>query len=382
MGQRQGTGALALAEEQGLAAARDAGINDGAGGTDPLERAIAATHRNRATPDRTLSPDQKAAVIVRLMQQGDLPLSLNGFQSQDTVKLVRALAGLHYVHEQTILAVMADFLEALQHPGLRFDPGLEGAIETLGDEISPDLKETILQTKPPEPPADAWPHIQSLPLDLLQELLATQTPLVTSIVLAKLPATTAAELLDTMDDDRALAVSTAAVNIGDLTAARLRQIGDALVTLTTGTDSRSALPGAPTERVASILNYTPGPRRESLLNALEREDAAAAEKIRQTMFTFADIPDRLEIKDIPKMVREVDNDTMVKALAAAQVIYKDSVEFILGNLSKRLSEQLRDSVSEVGEVGQKDGDKAMNAVIVAIRTLEDTGEITLITPET
>jgi len=69
------------------------------------------------------------------------------------------------------------------------------------------------------------------------------------------------------------------------------------------------------------------------------------------------------------------------ALAGAMISEKDAADFILANMSKRLSEQLSDEVKELGDVKPKDADAAMSAVIQGIRQLEATGELTLVSPE-
>ena len=118
-----------------------------------------------------------------------------------------------------------------------------------------------------------------------------------------------------------------------------------------------------------------------MLGALENDDAAMSERVRRIMFTFGDIPDRIEVKDIPKLARAVDNSTLITALAGAEITEKEAAEFILGNLSKRLAEQIREEIRETGEVKVKDADAAMNKLVAGIRELEATGEITLISPE-
>jgi len=142
-----------------------------------------------------------------------------------------------------------------------------------------------------------------------------------------------------------------------------------------------ALAGSPLDRVGSILNYTPGSSRETMLTALESHDARLVDQLRKIMFTFGDIPDRIEVKDVPKFVRAVDNAVLVQALAGATIMEKEAADFIFANLSKRLSEQLGEEVREVGDVKAKDADDAMNAVVQAIRKLEEDGQIMMIIGE-
>jgi len=371
-----GAGALALADQ--LSPRPSAGGRGEEQEEDALERAIAATVR----PHGALGRDQKAAIILRLLRDADQTLPLADFDEGATVRLVQALASLHYVDGPTILAVISEFLEALETSGLYFRPGIDGALETLANDVSDAVRQRLegVQAAGRTPP-DPWQQIATRTPEDLMALLSQQTPQVTAVVLAKLPAITAAEILAALETPVADAVAIATARSGQLDPRTVAEIGAALAASRKNDASQGGLPGSATERIGAILNFTPGARREELLASLERDDPDMADRIRRTMFTFADIPDRVEVKDVAKLVRAVDNDTMVLALAAAEITDKDSSAFILGNLSKRLAEQLRDAINEVGEVKQKEADKAMNAVIQSIRDLEAAGKLTLITDE-
>ena len=70
------------------------------------------------------------------------------------------------------------------------------------------------------------------------------------------------------------------------------------------------------------------------------------------------------------------------ALAAASAGGLEKiVEFLLGNMSKRMAESLRDEMNEVGDQKPKAAEAAMNAVVAVIRRQADAGTITLITDE-
>ena len=73
--------------------------------------------------------------------------------------------------------------------------------------------------------------------------------------------------------------------------------------------------------------------RDDMLSGLEETDAGFAEQVRRAIFTFENIPDRIEPRDIPKILREVDQAQIVNALAAAKANGQDNIsEFILTNL--------------------------------------------------
>ena len=142
-----------------------------------------------------------------------------------------------------------------------------------------------------------------------------------------------------------------------------------------------AFDDGPVERVGAILNASPADTRDEVLGGLETDDLPFATAVRKAIFTFADIPDRLDPKDIPKVTKDIDQTVLITALTYAAEDLDSVAEFILGAMSKRLAEQLREEISERGKVKTKDGDAAMSAVIANIRELETAGEITLITED-
>jgi flagellar motor switch protein FliG len=144
-----------------------------------------------------------------------------------------------------------------------------------------------------------------------------------------------------------------------------------------------AFDGDPVERVGAILNVSPAFTREDVLKGLEETDAAFAEQVRRAIFTFIHIPERLAARDVPKLVRGVEPVALVTALAGAagDAAKLTAAEFILANMSQRMSQSLREEMEARGAVKEKDAELAMNAVITAVRQLEATGEIVLIREE-
>jgi flagellar motor switch protein FliG len=87
---------------------------------------------------------------------------------------------------------------------------------------------------------------------------------------------------------------------------------------------------------------------------------------------------------VPGVLRAVAQPDLVTALRFASdgdAPSQAAAEHLLANLSKRMAEGLREEMAELPTVKQKAGEEAQNAVIAAIRTLQDAGEITLRTPE-
>ena len=72
---------------------------------------------------------------------------------------------------------------------------------------------------------------------------------------------------------------------------------------------------------------------------------------------------------------------MGQTAAATAPDFAAAAEFMLGNMSARMADNLRDEVADRGTVAQIDGEMAMTAVTAAIRRLEVAGDIVLNPPE-
>ena len=139
----------------------------------------------------------------------------------------------------------------------------------------------------------------------------------------------------------------------------------------------------PGERVGAILNISTDSTREAVLKSLQETDADFAQMVKKNIFTFEHIKAKLGQRDVPKVIRMVDQVVLITALthALANVELEPSAEHILGNLSQRMALALREEVGIRGKVKEKDGEEAMGTIVMVIRQLEGSGEIALIQPE-
>jgi flagellar motor switch protein FliG len=160
----------------------------------------------------------------------------------------------------------------------------------------------------------------------------------------------------------------------------VRRIGQSIVSQLDALPPR-AFDRPPVERVGAILNQSPSATRDDVLEGLDAEDADFAGLVRKAIFTFAHIPERLEQRDVPRVLRAVDQAVLVTALAAGQRSQPETTQFLLSNMSQRMADNLREEMAGLGRIREKDAELAMAAVVNAIRSVESAGEITLKTED-
>ena len=202
------------------------------------------------------------------------------------------------------------------------------------------------------------------------------------MALSKLKVSKAAEVLGLMPGDKARRLAFAMGQTGKVGPTTVARIGDALIAQL-DSEAPRAFEGGPVERVGAILNFSPSTTRDDVLDGLDKEDREFANEVRKAIFTFVNIPERIDPRDVPKITREVEQTVLITALAAAQGKEKETkaAEFILSSMSQRLAQQMRDEMETLGKVRAKDGEDAMNEVVTAIRAMEADGKLMLVAGE-
>lgn len=338
----------------------------------------------RITPQRIAAPApvmlsnrEKAAIIVRLLLAEGTPLPLAALPEHMQAALTEQMAAMRLVDRATMEAVVEEFVGQLESVGLSFPGGLEGALSMLDGHISPSAATRLRRLAGASGKVDPWERIIPLPADRLLPVLEDEAVEVGAVLLSKLPVSKAADLLGKLAGDKARRVAHAVSLTGNIDPDTVRRIG---VSLAAQLDAQppKAFEAGPEERVGAILNVSSASVRDALLDGLGAEDAAFAEKVRKAIFTFGHIPARLAPRDVPKVVRMVDQPVLVTALVGATGQLAPVAEFILSNMSQRMAQGLREEMATKGKVREKDAEAAQNAVVDAVRNLEAQGEIRLI----
>jgi flagellar motor switch protein FliG len=125
---------------------------------------------------------------------------------------------------------------------------------------------------------------------------------------------------------------------------------------------------------ADVLNAMERNFSDPLLSELERRNPELGAAIRQKMFTFEDLI-TLDRAALQKIMREVDMRDLAVALKNASDKLRDA---LLGCISKRAAETVKEEISFLGSVKKRDIEEAQLRVIESVRHLESEGEIEII----
>lgn len=145
---------------------------------------------------------------------------------------------------------------------------------------------------------------------------------------------------------------------------------------TYGSESKLALSndmsvaGGPAS-VAEVLNHITGTLEKELLDTLAQRDQDLCEKIKDLMFVFEDIL-RLDDRALQRVLREIQAKELALALKAASEALRERV---MGSLSTRAADALKEEIEFLGPVRLRDVEAAQGNVVKVVRMLEEAGEI-------
>lgn len=327
---------------------------------------------------RSLTQQQKAAVIVRLLVAEGAQLPLDTLPETVQAGLTAAMAELRLVDRATLQSVIEEFADELDAVGLHFPSGLDGALDVLDGHISDATAARLRREAGIAAKGDPWERIAALEPERLAKVLEEESIEVGAVMLSKLTVKQSAELLGKLPGERARRISYAISQTEKVEPDTIRRIGLSLAAQLDA-EPAGAFDDGPVARVGAILNSSRAATRDDVLAGLDETDAAFAAEVRRAIFTFANLPERVVPRDLPRIMRGVDQAVLVTALAHAATAPETAkaAEFLLGNISKRMADTLREEVQEAGAVKEQDGEDAMAQIIAEIRRLVDAGELVL-----
>ena len=328
-----------------------------------------------------LSRKAKAAIVVRFLLNEGAEIALEELPEALQAQLTQQMGEMRSVDRDTVARVIDEFANELGRIGLSFPKGMAGAIDALDGCISPQTASRLRKEAGVRQAGDPWERIRAQVIAVLLPVLENESVEIAAVLLAKLDVPKAAELLGQLPGPRARQITYAVSRTGAVTPDAVDRIGLSLASQMENKPA-TAFASGPVERVGEILNFSPAITRENVLSGLDETDAGFAEKVRRAIFTFANIPDRIAPRDIPKILREVDQAQIVTALAGAEAAgHGDVATYILSNLSGRMGDALRDEIEEAGPSKPKAVEAAMTHIVGAIRALEARGDLELVLPD-
>jgi flagellar motor switch protein FliG len=123
--------------------------------------------------------------------------------------------------------------------------------------------------------------------------------------------------------------------------------------------------------VAEMLNVSDRATERNILDGLAKDKPELVDEIRRLMFVFEDVV-KLNDKDIQTVLKNIETNQWALALKGASQPLQDK---ILGNMSQRAADMLREEMDFLGKVRLSEVEAMQQKIVDVVRGLEDSGQL-------
>lgn len=328
--------------------------------------------------EERMTPAEKATVVLVALGPETASRLLAEVGEQRLRRFARIVKDLREISPEAVERVIAEFLHKIED-SRSIGGGADEARRFLGEVLDQNEVNQIMGDLDIKG-RSVWSLLGDIDDARIAVWLRTEHPQVAAIALARLNSVKAAKVLEMFDQEMADDIIVRMGPAASADAAVAERIGKVI--------ARDFLPVAlnrrgkqePADLIASVINHVSGPSRDRLLDAMTNAAPKLAEAVRKVMFTFDHIPQRINPRDVGAITKTVEEETLLRAMKAAGEQHK-TTEFILGNISKRLAERLREDMVALPDATRKEGEAAQAEVVAAVIELRDSGAIKIIVPE-
>ena len=324
----------------------------------------------------TLTQPQKAAVVIGLLDE-DAAKDMLGAMSKDDLKVLgSAMMELETVAEDAIMAVIQEFTGELSSLGASIG-GRFKAKAILGSILSDDEIEQVVGKDEDTNEISVWELLSELDEEFLTNYLQREHPQTAAAILMRMEPAKVAALLEKLPPTaRGTLVQklAKAPKLEDHALKRVEQAmrADLAEFVNRGGGSKAAM-----DFLGAVAKNLPSPIATEMIASLSETDEAISEQVKEVVFTFSDIPTRVEPMYLTTILKKLDAEPLAKALKLGKQRSPDVYEFIIKNISSRFAEQIEESLEEVPRMTVKDAESAMQALMETISRLAESGEIKL-----
>src|SRR3954469_13518667 len=322
-----------------------------------------------------LSTLRKAAMLLIVLGEQASAELLQQLSEEDVQKVSREVAKITAISGEQAERILNEFHHLSAAGDYVARGGIEYARKLLMRAFNPDTARRLLDrlTKALGADATSFDAIQKADPQQLAKFIHNEHPQTIALVLSHLNSTQAAALLTSLPTGLRADVAQRMASLDQISPDIIIKIagviGQKLKAL--GEFNRESYGGV--RAVAEMLNRLDSSSSREILENIEQQDANVAETIRHLMFVFEDLLliDPLGLKEV---MGKVDRKVLTIALKGTSEQLRNQ---ILGCLSQRGAEMLREDMEALGPIKIKEVESAQQQIITVVRQLESEGVVSL-----
>lgn len=328
---------------------------------------------NQRLPDdlSQLTGVTKAAILVLCLNHEAARSLLKELPTETVEEVTRVLASLGEVPTALADKVIEEFYAMRLASQYSREGGLDYAKILLRESLDPKLADRVISQIQTQVQKTPFAFLQKAESENLLTFIEEEHPQTIALIISHLSHHKASEILAGLPEQKQVEVVRRVAGMDQTNPEVIRQVEAGLEARLSNMLMHSMERVGGVETVAEILNLCDRATERSILDGIEQEDPELVEDIRRLMFVFEDIR-LVNDKGIQAVLKEIENDELCLALKTASEELKEK---LLGNMSTRAAEMIREDMQYMGPVRLSDVETAQQRIVDVVRRLEESGEI-------
>jgi flagellar motor switch protein FliG len=320
-----------------------------------------------------ISGAQRAAVLMLLLGEQQASEIIKFLNPGEVQALGGAMVAVSDVSQEAVNEILDDFVATIKKQsslGLGTTDYVEKVFKrALGD----DKAASVLGRIMPGQSTKGLEILQWMDARAIADMIKTEHPQVTAIILSVLDHQVAADVLNFLPDETRPEIIQRVASLETVQPSAMQEL-EAIMKLqfSNNTSSKSSSFGG-IKAAAQIMNSTKTALEASIMKGLEKIDADLMMRIQDNMFTFENLS-AVDNKGIQVLMRAVDNNQLMIAMKGAS---EDVKARFFDNMSERARGMFKDEMDAKGLMRLSDVEEAQKQIMRSARKLSDSGELVL-----
>jgi flagellar motor switch protein FliG len=314
-----------------------------------------------------------AAVLMMSLGEDAASEVFKFLPPKEVQKLGEAISGMRSISRDKVERVLGKFADVASSQSLLVGDANSYVRNVLHRALGEDKASMLLDRIMEGNDVSGIESLKWMDAISVSELLRNEHPQIIAAILVHLDYELTANVLKEFTERMRYDILMRIANLEGIQPTALQDLNDVLYRSLSGGEKIRKTNLGGVKPAAEIINFLGGAMENSVIEAIRDEDADLAQKILDTMFVFEDLL-KLDDKSIQLALREVAADKLVLSLKGASPTLREK---ILGNLSARAAQSLREDLESLGPVRLSEVEAQQKEIIKTVRRLADEGQIVL-----
>ncbi|MCX8106948.1 MAG: flagellar motor switch protein FliG [Ignavibacterium album] len=316
---------------------------------------------------------QKAALLMIALDIETAAAVLKYLDPEQVEKISAEITRVKNIPSKVVDSIMQDFYDMVTAREYVLEGGLEYAQAILEKSFGMNKAIEIVDKVKSLTTLKGFDVLKKADSVQLVSFLNKEHPQTIALILSHLNPEQTAEALKELSPELRADVAYRIATLGKVSPQTLKQIEKVVDEMAGTTLSQSISKIGGSKSLANILNRLNINLTKEILEQIEINDPDVAAEVKRLMFMFEDIIN-IQDRDIQKILKEVDRKDLALALKVADENLRNK---IFSNMSERAADLLKEELQYMGMVKLKEVEAAQSKIIDIIKSLEESGEISL-----